>query len=373
MAHLRSLSKYCVAVVALMLLMTSVQVPVKAQSSLDQVVVLFDNSHNPQFDPRDADDGLKLMLDMVNASTRYMVRIFDGPELNDTILSDVDILIIAAPDENKPFTQTEVQAINEMLTNGSSLFILGNPCIDQTITEYWSDAEFQDIGENIALNNLLDSLNITDVRFSNNHTVSDSTERDWGDTMFDYDESLNSTAPYIIQFGASAWEAAHPIFKNINTIVTMTATLKPIGVVSSLAKGYDSSFAQYRRGPYTFGNTSFPNMSLEEFALSPYNYSAINGTFPSWLSAFTYNQSRVVIGGSTMMFSGMSLALPESDSRNAERWFYQGDNRLLFMNILEWLSQKDVDPPSGIFPVLVLSTILLAVGVVYCLVQKKRA
>ncbi len=372
MMRLRSLTKYYIAIIAVMLVLSSVQIPTAAQIELDAVVVLVDNTHGEHFDPYDADTGLKLMLDMVNASTRYLVKIHEGAPLNDTYLQDVDILIIPAPDEGNPFQQSEIGAISRMLNNGSSLLIAGNPNIDQEIEEYWADTTFRDIGENIAINTLLDALNMTGVRFSNNVTESTTSVENYGDTMFDYANSLNSTSPYIIQMDSSTWKATHPIFKNINNLVVMTATLKPNDADSNIAQSYDESFAQYRKGPNTFANTSFPNISISEFEQFPLSYSAINGTFPSWLSAFEYNNSRVVICGSTIMFSGMSLALPESDNRNSEDWFYQGDNRFLFMNILHWLSEDAIEPPSAIIPMLMLSSVFIVIGVAYYIIQKRR-
>jgi hypothetical protein len=372
MKRLRGLPKYYVVIIAMLLVISTLPKSAMAQVELNGVVVLVDNTHGEQFDPSDADNGLKLMLDMVNASTRYMVRINEDSPLNDTILQDVDILILPAPDESQTFSTEELGAISRMLNNGGSILITGNPSIDQTIEEYWADTEFRDIGENIALNRFLDTMNITGIRFSNNVTESGGEIINYGDTMFDYTNALNTTSPYIIQLGPSVWNTNHPIFKNINNLVVMTSTLKPIDAESRIGWSYDESFAQYRRGPNTFANFSFPNMSLAEFENAPLSYSAINGTQPLWLSAFEYNNSRIVVCGSTIMFSGMSLALPETDARNSEEWFYQADNRFLFMNMLDWLSEGDLQPPSAIIPILVISSVFIVIGVVYYIVQKKR-
>jgi hypothetical protein len=373
MTRLRGLPKYYVTIIAALLVLSMLPTPTTAQAELDAVVVLVDNSHGEHFDPYDADLGLKLMLDMVNASTRYTVRIHEDDPLNDTHLQDVDILLLLAPDEGEPFAQSETSAISKMLNNGGSLLITGNPNIDQEITEYWSDSTFRDIGENWAVNNFLDKMNITGIRFSTNVTEDDGDIDFYADTMFDYTNALNTTSPHTILLDSSVWKANHPIFKNINSLVVMTGTLKPIDSESSIAWSYDESFAQYRRGPNTFANITFPNMSLAEFADAPLSYSAINGTNPSWLSAFEFNNSRIAICGSTIMFSGMSLALPEVDARNEEQWFYQGDNRFLFMNILNWLSEGALQPPSAITPILMVSSVLIVIGIAYYVVQKRRS
>ncbi len=368
----RSISKIHVAsVLILVVLSSSFQCTVRAQKSLDQVVVLYDASHRQQFAPDDADQGLKLMLDMVNVSTRYVVKVNNDDPLNDTTLSGVDVLILASPDKSNEFTDVEVRGIAELLHNGSSLFVLGDPSIDQNST-YWNDFEFQDLGENIAINRLLDALNITGARYSINHTIVGDDEYWWGDTMFDYEHALNTSSPSIIRLDSSTWDTTHPIFKDINEIITMTSTLKPMNTTGAIAKGYDTSFAQYRRGPNTFANISFPNMSLTEFAERPLSYSAINGTFPPWLAAFKINRSRIVMSGSTIMFSARELDLPEDDARSDEKWFYQGDNRFLFMNILDWLSEEFIETPTATTYMLVLSAGMILVGVVYYIAQKKR-
>jgi hypothetical protein len=350
------------------LLLSILQSPVSAQTdTLDPIVVLYDASHTPQFAADDADIGFKLMLDMVNSSTKYIVRVNEDP-INKTILSDVDILIMAEPDRSAEFEPEEIDAIAEMLANGSSLLAMGDPTIAPNST-YWGDQVFQDIGDNIALNRMFDALNMTGVRFSINSTDED---RFWGDTLFDYEKSINTTIPWVIQLDATTWDATHPIFKDINTLLTMTATLKPIDLPSAVGRSYDSSFAQWRRGPNSWANTHVPNITLEEYAENPLLYSAINTSRPAWLSAFDYNGSRVIVMGSAIMFTGRSIDLPASDTRSELQWFYQADNSRLFMNMLDWLSDRFVTAPDAILPVLIISTGFLALGVVFYIFKKLR-
>jgi hypothetical protein len=222
----------------------------------------------------------------------------------------------------------------------------------------------QDMGDNLALNRLFDGINMTGVRFSVNETQFDT----WSDTMFDYSHALNDTYPWMMRFGAEAWDTTHPIFRNINDLFVMTSTLKPIDLDSGIASGYDTTFAQYRNGPLSWANYSFPNITLDDFAAAPLSYSAINGTFPSWLSAFEFGNSRVVVSGSALMFTGRTIDFPEADLT----WFNAGDNARLFMNILDWLTTGFVEAPGAIGPILVISTVILAVGVAYYLLKKLR-
>lgn len=345
-----------------MILLSCFQVTVQAQTDLDPIVVLFDSEHSPQFSPTNEENGLKLILDMVNASTRYTVRINDDP-IRNTTLSDVDILLLAEPDRSNEFTRSEVAAISEMLGNGSSMLLLGDPAIGQNST-YWSDQQFNDIGETIALNVLLDALNITGPRFSVNYTETD--ERYWGDAMFDWNQTLNATSPWVISLDSSTWDTTHPIFQNINELVLMTATLKPLDLVSSIATGYETSFAQYKRSDFSMANYTYLNQTL--FEERPLSYSAINGSFPTWMSAFEYNKSRIIISGSAIMFSGRTLDIQGSQAQ----WFYTADNARLFMNMLDWLSAEFVEPPAAIIPMLIVSSTILIVGVAYYLLRKIR-
>ncbi|MFX0056554.1 MAG: hypothetical protein ACFFAX_10505 [Promethearchaeota archaeon] len=362
MLRYRRASSIISAVIAVMILLSCFQVTVSAQTDLDPIVVLYDAEHSPQFSATEEEDGLKLMLDMVNASTRYIVKINEDPIRNHT-LSDVDILIVASPDETNEFTVSEVSAIDEMLNNGSSLMLLGDPSIGQNST-YWSDTQFQDLGETIAINNLLDSLNITGPRFSVNYSASYS--RYWGDALFDWNETLNATYPWVISMDSSTWDSTHPIFKNINELVLMTATLKPNPLASSLATGYETSFAQYKLTTFAMANYTYVNQTL--FEERPLSYSAINGSFPSWLSAFEFNKSRIVISGSTIMFSGRPLDLGGA----SRQWFYEADNSRLFMNMLDWLSEEFVEAPEAITPMLLISGVVLAVGVAFYIMKKIR-
>jgi hypothetical protein len=325
---------------------------------------MYEAGHTPQFAADNEDLGLKLMFDMINESTRYIVRVNEDP-LNETILNDVDILIIAEPDLHDPFTLNETLAIDAMMTNGSSLLLLGDPSIDQNSTYWDAGGQFSDLGENEGINNLLDQMNITGVRFSLNHTESGPIR---GDTMFDYDHAVNSSFPAVIQLDTTTWDESHPIFSDINTIVTMTGTLKPYDASTAIATSYDTTFAQYRKGPNTFGNLTFPNMSADAFAEQPLSYSANNGTFPSWMSAFEYDGSKVIIAGSTLMFTGRLLDITESE----DQWFYQGDNSRLFMNMLSWLSEGFVESPDAIVPMLIISSVILVLGVVVYLFKKMR-
>ena len=361
MNQLNKAPRLLATIFTVIILLSCFQATVQAQTSLNPIVVLYDASHSEQFAANSEDLGLKLMLDMVNSSTHYIVRVNDGDSLNAELLNDVDVLILASPDDSSPFSAKELSGITDMMANGSSLFVLGDPALSQEST-YWTENQLQDTGDNIALNKLFDGLNMTGPRFSINTTSSD----DYADIMFDYDHAVNTTYPWVIHLDSSTWDTSHPIFRNINDLYTMTATLKPVALASGIGKSYDTSFAQYRMDANSWANWSMPNLTLYEE--NPLAYSAVNATFPSWLSAYEYGSSRVVISGSTMMFTGRPIDIPDTELH----WFYMGDNARLFMNIIGWLSENFVTAPSAILPMLAISSVFLIVGVAFYLVKKLR-
>jgi len=363
MNQFNKISRVFATVLALMILLSSFQAVVPAQANFDPVVVLYDASHSPQFNALDEELGLKLMFDMVNSSTRYVIYVHEDGLLDDKVLNNVDILIIAGPDASTAYSPEEKAGIAEMLNNGSSLFVLGDSPISAD-SVYWSEGPMQDMGDNIALNTFLDGINMTGPRFSINETGTDALS----DTMFDYDHAMNGTIPWVIQLDSTTWDSTHPIFRNINDLLTMTSTLKPIGLASGIGNSYETTFAQYKRNSNSWANYSMPNMTLADYALHPYAYSALNSTIPTWLSAFEYGPSRVTIVGSTIMFTGRTIDFPDSELQ----WFYAGDNAKLFMNILDWLSADFVSAPSAIGSMLIISSVILVIGVAFYLVKKLR-
>lgn len=361
MNQLKHAPRLIAAALAFLIIFSSFQATVRAQAEVSPIVVLYDASHSEQFSADSEDLGLKSILDMVNASTRYIVHVNEEESLTDDLLNDVDVLIIASPDDSSPFSSEELSGINEMLVNGSSLFILGDPALSEEST-YWTENLLQDTGDNIALNKLLDGINMTGPRFSINATTSD----DYSDIMFDYDHSLNSSYPWVFHLDSSTWDTSHPIFRNINNLYIMTASLKPVSLSSGIGKSYETSFAQYRMDSNSWANWSMPNIT--KYELNPLSYSAVNGSFPSWLSAFEYGDSRVVISGSTIMFTGRTIDIPDSELT----WFNLGDNSRLFMNIISWLSENFITAPSAIVPMLIISSVFLVIGVAFYLLKKLR-
>jgi len=93
MLRIKRASNILTLTIVTLILLSCLPGNVSAQDALDPVVVVYDASHRPKFDADDDLNGLKLMFDMVNASTRYVLKVNTGTITNET-LSDADILIV---------------------------------------------------------------------------------------------------------------------------------------------------------------------------------------------------------------------------------------------------------------------------------------
>ncbi len=81
------------------------------------VTILFDESHNQYYDSSRLSTFLQMLHDQFNAS----IVIHKTGELNDSVLSGVDILIL--PDLEAPMSSTEINAVKTFLQNNGSLLI----------------------------------------------------------------------------------------------------------------------------------------------------------------------------------------------------------------------------------------------------------
>jgi hypothetical protein len=86
------------------------------------------------------------------------------------------------------------------------------------------------------------------------------------------------------------------------------------------------------------------------------------------MSAFEFDRSRIIITGSTLMYTGRLVDLPETELQ----WFYMGDNSRLFMNMLNWLSEDTVAAPSAVTQMLMISSVVLFIGIAFYTFKKIR-
>ena len=113
-----------------------------------EVKVLFDESHGQYFDS----EKLEAFINDLKNEFGVTVDIHSAGEINSTLLSDYDILII--PNPGSAYTEDEVEAIKSFVEDGGALLIMGNyyahfdPSYIENITkDYgigWYDAEVLD-------------------------------------------------------------------------------------------------------------------------------------------------------------------------------------------------------------------------------------
>jgi hypothetical protein len=234
----------------------------------------------------------------LNNTEDYIVFI-NRQRFTQTSLLGVDILVIGNPERS--FTDQERFEISEYLKNGGNLFLLGDPR-----------------GKASNLNDIIDAAQYTDARFSQ-HVV------------FDEEHNLNDISTQISVSREELRESS-PITNDIQEIVTHTIWVEDNGPTTVIATG------------------------------SNYSLAGLEGSNqPAWLVASIVGRSRIVLCGSTRMFSDTKPA------KSDVTWCQLKDNARLWQNIFSWLAQKEVNPSFLVInpPPLTVIVSSLIIGVVF--------
>ncbi len=276
----------------------------------ERTVILFDQVHLQFY----ASERMQSAINSLNDTEEYIVY-FNNQRFTETSLLGVDILVIGTPERS--FSSLERFAVSEFLKNDGNLFLLGDPR-----------------GKSSNLNDIIDSAEYTDARFSRN-------------VIFDEERNLNDISTQISVSREELRESS-PIANGIQEIVTHSIWVEDNDPSKVIATGSNYSLAGLE------GNSQ-----------------------PAWLVASTVGRSRIVLCGSTRMFSDVKPA--KSDIT----WYQSKDNARLWQNIFSWLAQKDT-PPSFLGTVslppatvivtsLILGILFIAGGFgIYYLFQRKE-
>ncbi|MFX1518575.1 MAG: hypothetical protein ACFFCD_01435 [Promethearchaeota archaeon] len=249
----------------------------------------------------------------LNDSEDYTVFI-NRQRFSEVSLLGVDILFIGNPERS--FTNQELFAISEYLKNGGNLFLLGDP---------------RDNPSN--LNDIIDTIQYTDARFSR-------------EVIFDEEHNLNEISTQIIISQEDLLESS-PIANGVQEICTQSIWVEDNDPTKVVATGSNFSLA-----------------GLE------------GRSQPAWLVASIVGRSRIVLCGSTRMFSDTKPA------KSDVTWYQSKDNARLWQNIFSWLAQKDTPPSfldtisssiSVIISALIIGIVFTGGGLgVYYLFQRKE-
>ncbi len=120
------------------------------QTPLPTVKVLFDESHGQWWDS----EKLSAFLQDLEENYGVEIVVHTTGELNDSLLSNYDVLIITNPSVKLPYNATEIDAIKNFVNSGGALLIMGDwydyfdpACIENITKDYgigWYDAEILD-------------------------------------------------------------------------------------------------------------------------------------------------------------------------------------------------------------------------------------
>ena len=248
-------------------------------------------------------------------NTEHFIVFLNNQRFTETSLLGVDILVIGNPDRS--FNIQELLAISEYLENGGNLFLLGDPR-----------------GKSSNLNDIIDNAQYTDARFSRQ-------------VIFDEERNLNEISTQISVSREELRESS-PIANSIKEIVTHSIWVEDNDPNKVIATG------------------------------SNYSLAGLEGSSqPAWLVASIVGQSRIVLCGSTRMFSDVKPA--KSDIT----WYQSKDNARLWQNIFSWLAQQDTpssflgniipQPLTVIVSSLIMGIVFIGGGLgIYYLFQRKE-
>jgi len=291
----------------------------------EELVILFDEAHGQWFNT----SRMQTVVDMVNGSAKTSMFVNTSP-FNATNLMGVDVVIITNPGNDTLFTSDEAFYLNQYVNRGGGLFLLSNPYnTNETLS-----------GRSERLNALLSSMNALD--FADLKFWFDANQD--ADTILDDHNSINDSSGYISlsvdKFTNSTNISSFPT--NISQILIHSQSISaPIRI----SEAYISSYA-------------------EDAA----HVVHLADEIPLWLGGYNKSDSRIVISGSTIMFS--DLIIPGTNIA----WISHPnfDNLNLFNNTVNWIANviheeividEPVDSPLPIF--VIGGVLLLGVGVIF--------
>ncbi|MHA1258737.1 MAG: hypothetical protein ACTSYD_01935 [Candidatus Heimdallarchaeaceae archaeon] len=298
-----------------------------AGQATKEYVVLFDESHG-QFFTRELMTGALNTLEGLIPEENIQIKIIyqNNSRFNSTNLQGVDLLIITNPgikEENELQTD-EISAILDYVELGGSLFLLSNPLTrNESLT-----------GHPASINELLAAREdkLTSARINTANNISHS------NLIIDEFSHVYSNESYVlsqIHNGKNITIANYEETKISD--LSMTIYQQELQINSTTIYSASLTLAN-EINEYAVGRTPVTSYAIDE------NYDIIrdpvNG-FLTWMIAKPVGDARLVVSGSTIMFSDLEIA-------EGQTWINQTDNLNLWKNIVLWLLKYTPHPPRGI-------------------------
>ena len=291
--------------------------PVKAQSDSTPYSILFDEAHNQYYTY--SNQRFKTALDYLNQTVEFEVYLnrkattrFD----NITKLAPFDLIIIGNPGPKGNFSATEIGVLKNYTDLGGDLFLLcnyndiNNPFPDGNITGHAS-----------YLNNLTKKLSLPVVFTSY-------------DLLTEY-YHIPLGKRWIIEIQSSNFPSSHPITQKLSSVLVFTSGLNLTAPPNFVATGYSESY------------------------LIDINNNTITDT--PWLFATERGASKIILCGSTVMFSDTNITTTPGYDFTGVSWIDALDNLRLWANLIQWTSIVVI--PNFFTLFLVLSLIFIATGI----------
>ena len=279
-------------------------------------VIMFDESHGQFFNRTLMNTALESLNKLANKTGDNLnieLLFQTESEFNSTNLQGIDLLIFTNPgiNEDYNFSPAELAALLDYVELGGSLFLLSNPLTnDENIT-----------GHPTSTNALLaareDRLTTARIRHTSNSSHAD--------LIVDDFLGIYGNDSYI-SLNLKDYSANYTIF-NQETIINFTTIYS-----TPLVLGSEEMI-------YAAGRTPITSYAVND-DYDIYREQA-NG-FLTWLLAKTYGDARMILLGSTIMFSDLEIT-------ENTKWIEQADNLELWENLILWLlnytPHPDRSPP----------------------------
>ncbi len=281
----------------------------------EKTIVLYDDGHREYLNTTRF---FTQAINDLNNSDEFLFYSLDEGWIDEKTLEGADILILNNP---KDMEAEEISSIFEFVKKGGNLLLMNDP----TTANYRHANSYH-------LNRIILKLEKGQIlpMFQSRGNVIKDGLHNLKDNITEI--VLTSEMPEAFQ--------THPITDNISRLLVFSACLDVEPETTIIGQCTNTSYAEDTTGD------------------------KLCETSPPWLVAFTLNSSRIILSGSSIMFSDFKV--PELNTTFYTTW----DNAKLWRNMMLWLSGKQTNvaikiiPLSGFYPIYlgILGGILIVSG-----------
>jgi len=297
---------------------------VKATSSSSPFSILFDEAHDQYYTY--SNTRFKTALSYLNQTNDCKVYLNKAEFENLTKMLYYDLIIIGNPGPDGNFSITEIDLLKNYTELGGNLILLCNyndvsvPVPDENITGH---ADY--------LNNITQALSIPALF-----------------TQYDLHHNGTDHTPIgkreVVEIAKTNFKLFHPIKYKLKNILTFTSGLNVTQESGIISTGYSNSYLEY-------------------------NESIIYST--PWLFAIQQGSARIVLCGSTVMFSDLNVTDTGSYDYTGVHWIDSVDNLRLWLNLIHWTLTIEIPNLSIIF-ILIISLIAI-IGIIVLIYYTRYA